>query len=278
MARRTTQSVARCRAAAITMALMAATAANAAPATGRRVFISCPILRNTTLPCWLGQDGVDLYYLGPQGDLTADFYPPQFHHRMLVEGEVSDAPKICGGIVLKNVTASVLPDFDDSCNVMLPAEGYADPPNQRGSGPSGVRGGTPPPQPPRKVAEEAPKPPFAPREFAATFNADSDRKWRQAETAISQAWRYAKATSAQRVEVVGYRAAIRLSNGQVYVEHEAIAADRARATEDALEVLGLPKSAKLVVTWRKAPTPATGTANDAGARRAVIKVIPGAGG
>ena len=92
------------RSATALLALFAAGSASAEAASQTRIFVGCPVLRNTTLPCWMGISAGELYYLGPQGDLGADFYPPEFEHRMLVEGTVSNEPKICGGVVLKPVT------------------------------------------------------------------------------------------------------------------------------------------------------------------------------
>ncbi|HWW21594.1 MAG TPA: hypothetical protein VNZ06_12360, partial [Steroidobacteraceae bacterium] len=94
---------------ATALALLASCLAAAADPGREIVFVGCPILRNTELPCWLGESGGELYYLGAQGDLTSQFYPPQFDHRMLVEGIVSDEARICGGRVLKPVKVSVLP-------------------------------------------------------------------------------------------------------------------------------------------------------------------------
>ena len=101
---------------AAALALCAVTASAAQTPGQRLVFVGCPILRNTEpVPCWLGAYKDQLYYLGPQGDLGAEFYPPQFNHRMLVEGVVSSEHK-CGGAVLTRVRASVLPDIDPTCH------------------------------------------------------------------------------------------------------------------------------------------------------------------
>ena len=54
--------------------------------------------------------------------MSAPVNPPQLGHQVLVEGVVSDEPRICGGIVLKPVVLSVLPELDNSCTTMLPAE------------------------------------------------------------------------------------------------------------------------------------------------------------
>ena|SRR5271170_6242270 len=236
-------------------------------------FVGCPILRNTELPCWLGEYNGDLYFLGPQGDLTAEFYPPEFGHQMLVEGEVAGGPRICGGVVLKAVKVSVLPDLDVACNVMLPADAFPDPPNNRGSGPSGVRGGVAPPPPPRPAPKEY-KPPYTPRVFTANFNADSERLWRQAQIAIEDAARFAGAASASKIEITGYRAAIRLSNGRDYVERSIIAERRAKAVEEALHNVGIPQSARVVVAWRAAAIPYSDAVANPQGRSVSVRVVP----
>jgi hypothetical protein len=255
------------------LALFAAGSASAETIGQTRIFVGCPVLRNTTLPCWMGISGGELYYLGPQGDLGANFYPPEFQHRMLVEGTVSNEPKICGGVVLKPVKVSVLPDVDEACNVMLPAEGYPDPPNNRGSGPSGVRGGHPPPPTPRRPPPEL-TPPFKATTFNATFNADSDRMWRPAQAAINEAARLAIAAKASEVQVTGYRSVIRMSDGQDFVERESVAGDRAKMVEVALRTLGVAQTTRIKVSWRQAPTRADGIEADIAARRVSILVMP----
>jgi outer membrane protein OmpA-like peptidoglycan-associated protein len=245
-----------------------------APSAGTEVvFVSCPILRNTSLPCWLGESDGELYYLGPQGDLTAAFYPPEFRHRMLVEAVIADGPQVCGGIALKSVRVSVLPELDINCNSMLPAAGYPDPPHMRGTGPSGVRGGAAPPPP------ERPKPmefqaPFTARTFTATFNADSERLWQSAQNSIAEAARYAGAAAASRIEITGYRAAMRLSNGLKFIEQDDIAQRRADAVLQALRTIGVPERARLVVNWQRAAVAARSLDENLNARRVSILVVP----
>src|SRR5678815_453279 len=85
-------------------------------------FVSCPIVRDTaSVPCWLAEYDGELYFLTLQTDVSAPVTPPWLGHRVLVEGTVSDEPRICGGVVLKPVHLSVL-DRDASCTTMLPAE------------------------------------------------------------------------------------------------------------------------------------------------------------
>ncbi|CAN5228869.1 hypothetical protein BH11PSE2_BH11PSE2_22280 [soil metagenome] len=255
--------------------VLCAAAASAQTPEQRRVFVGCPILRNTSpVPCWLGEDAGELYYLGPQGDLGAAFYPPQFNHKMLVEGVVTSERK-CGAIVLKNVKTSVLPDLEPTCNITLPAQGYSESTEIRGPGPSGKRG-EPAETRPRPPPPSAPAltPPYAARDFTATFDADTERMWRQAQSAVTEAARYITATKAQAVTVTGYRAAIRLSNGSDFVERDSVGPARAKTVADALRNIGLPAGTKLTVKSEPAPIPSTGAAKDADSRKVVISVSP----
>ena len=94
-----------------------------APTSRAKNFVSCPIVRDTaSVPCWLAEYDGELYFLTLQTDVSAPVTPPWLGHRVLVEGIVSTEPRICGGIVLKPVHLSVLPERDASCNTMLPAE------------------------------------------------------------------------------------------------------------------------------------------------------------
>ncbi len=263
----------------VATAIVALCGATASAQTGKHIaFVSCPILRNTEpVPCWLGEHAGELYYLGPQGDLQAEFYPPQFNHKMLAEG-IATNERYCGGIVLKQAKASVLPDFDATCNVMLPAMGYSERKDLRGPGPSGHR-----PAPGEKAAPEPPRPrppqvqytaPFTPKEFVATFDADTDRMWRSAQGAMNEALRYARAAKAKQITVTGYRAAIKLADGKDFVERESVAMSRAKVIEEAIRTQGLPEGAKLEVKWVTRPSASTGTERDAAARKVVIAVAP----
>lgn len=95
----------------------------AAPPSNHRNFVACPIVRDTdTVPCWLAQYEGQTYFLTIQTDVSSPVNPPWLGHKVLVEGTVSNEPNICGGIVLKPVTLSVMHELDGSCNTILPAE------------------------------------------------------------------------------------------------------------------------------------------------------------
>ena len=107
-------------AAAVALATLAASG-NTPPPTHRN-FVSCPIVQDTkTVPCWMSDYEGERYYLGIQTDVTAEFHPPYLGHKVFVEGTVSAEPRICGGIVLKPVKVSPLPELDGTCNAILPA-------------------------------------------------------------------------------------------------------------------------------------------------------------
>ena len=89
----------------------------------RKNFVSCPIVRDTaSVPCWLTEYEGETYFLTLQTDVSAPVTPPWLGHQVLVEGVVSSEPRICGGVVLKPVHLSVLPERDASCSTILPAE------------------------------------------------------------------------------------------------------------------------------------------------------------
>jgi hypothetical protein len=139
----------------------------------RKNFVSCPIVRDTaSVPCWLSEYDGELYYLTIQSDVTSPVTPPWLGHRVLVEGTVSAEPRICGGIVLKPVHLSVMPEADASCNTMLPAEERYnltfEPP--RPPGPSKGRlafDNAPPPARPAPAAQPSTKEFVVPYDFDA---------------------------------------------------------------------------------------------------------------
>jgi hypothetical protein len=237
------------------------------PPADRRNFVTCPIVRDTrTVPCWLAEFQGELYFLGIQTDTSADRYPPQLGHEVLVEGVVSNGPRICGGIPLKPVTTSVMPELNPACGTILPAEpGIDAPPAERGPGPASERrpAGDPP---------GPPAPPFAARTFVVPFDFDSDIMLLRVTRIVEQAVRYAKAVGPARIEVTGYRGATLLSNGRAVVESPLIAERRATKLGAILRGLGLPSVA---VKWKTIPEPADGV-KDAERRRATVIVTPAA--
>ena len=86
-----------------------------------RNFVACPIVRDTkTVPCFLAEYDGEVYFLGIQQDITAEFHPPQLKHKVLVEGRVEEGPRVCGGIPLKPLSISTFKELDPVCNASLP--------------------------------------------------------------------------------------------------------------------------------------------------------------
>jgi hypothetical protein len=241
------------------------------PPADRRNFVTCPIVRDTkTVPCWLAEFQGELYFLGIQVDTGAEWYPPQLGHEVLVEGAVSSGPRVCGGIPLKPINTSVMPELNGACNTILPAEeGIEAPHSERGPGPSSERRSAAP----RVPAPIEPSPPFTTRTFTIPFDFDNDFMPGRVTRIVDGAVRYAKATSAARVEVTAYRGATLLSNGKTLVESPLIAERRARKLEAILHGLGLPATS-VVTTWKRVAEPADGI-KDPETRRATIVVRPG---
>lgn len=241
---------------------------NVAPQAGDHInFISCPLVRDTYVPCWLAEHDGELYYLGPQGDLGAEFYPPQLGHKALVEGVVSDQPRICGGVVLDPVKVSALPEIDVSCNTILPAAGHDNPPHHRTPGPSNSGHSER-----RRTEEPAPVPPFEAREFSVIFSFDVGQHLVSRNTRpVVAAARYAEAVKARKVEVVGYRAGALLSNGQSLKEREDIAQLRAEMVRNMLIHAGVDDS---LIQMEFVDVGAPDGVNDFEQRRVAITVVP----
>jgi hypothetical protein len=238
----------------------------------RRNFVSCPIVRDTaSVPCWLAEDDGELYFLTIQSDVTSPVTPPWLGHRVLVEGTVSAEPRICGGIVLKPVHLSVMPEPDASCNTMLPAEERYnltfEPP--RPPGPSKGRlafDNAPPPPPPSPGALPATKEFVVPYDFDALVGFNHAR-------VLTEVLEFARAVNAREIEIVGYRGAVRLSNGQLMSEEVDMGERRAKQLAMLLQGATL-KSPSYNVTWRDESARAAGV-DDYAIRRAVITVRAG---
>jgi outer membrane protein OmpA-like peptidoglycan-associated protein len=259
---------------AAAIALLMAFGAGAAEAAEQHLnFVTCPILRDTkTVPCWLAEYNGEVYYLGIQQDAAAEFYPPFLGHKVLAEGVVSDEPRICGGVVLKPVHISNLPELDPTCNTMLPVEDkYTVPFAVRGPGPN------PKPSLNRRVggapAQPAAKGPFSKTSFTVYYDFDTDWANRWARV-LGDAATLAKASNAAEVQVTAYRASVKLSDGQDLAERRDIAERRARRLEQTFEDLGIPASV-IRVTWKDDPAQGDGQ-EDYKLRRAEITVTPGA--
>jgi len=214
----------------------------------QRNFVACPFVRDTrTVPCFLAEYEGETYYLAVQQDISADQYPPQLLHEVLVEGTITPGPRVCGGIPLSPVKLSVLPEVNPACNTILPAEpGIEAPPTRRPAGPSTRQAPVIPTAPP--AAPERPAPPFTEREWKVLYDFDSAFLYSRDTRAVNQAADYAVAAKAKRIDIVARRGATLLSNGKTLVESEAIAAQRAERVAALLRGLGAdPVSLKVQV-------------------------------
>lgn len=233
---------------------------------GSLAFISCPIVRDTsTVPCWLSEYDGQLYYLGIQTDVSAKFNPPSLGHKVLVEGVVSKEPGICGGRVLEPVTVSVLPELSPECNTMLMAEPRYELPFEppRPPGPSKGRLAFDYPAPPAK-----PAPPFQVKVFTVPYDFDGMVTF-QTPRSLTPALQYAQDVNAKRVEITGYRAGVRLSDGEIATEREGVGRARADQIVELLKGAGLSHP-KYVVSAKE-----DAQIGGPELRRVTITIIPG---
>jgi hypothetical protein len=202
---------------------------SAATGATSRNFLACPVIRDTsTVPCWLAEHDGELYYLGSQGSTSSAFYPPQLLHEVLVEATVGTGPRICGGVPLINVEVSVPPEINRACNTILPAE-------------------------PAYVAPASPAAPIprfsdATREFHVLYDFDSDYLTLHTTRVILEAVRIAGQVSPSRIEVIGARSGVLLSNGTTLTEDAVFGRQRAEKLAVILRGLGLDGT-PIQVTW-----------------------------
>jgi outer membrane protein OmpA-like peptidoglycan-associated protein len=250
-------------------AMLSTSSFAAKPPDDHRNFIACPIVRDTSsVPCWLAEHEGELYFLTLQTDVSAPVTPPWLGHKVLVEGVATDEPRICGGIVLKPVVLSVLPEVDQSCNTQLPAEERYDltfePP--RPPGPSKGRLAFDP----QSVAAPSDAPTGA-KTFNITFDFDGMISFRHP-IFLMEVMDYAKKVQAKRIEIVGHRGATLLSNGETVTEKEGIARQRAQQIAELLQGAGLT-GPRYDVKWRERPERPDGV-EDHSSRRVTVVVKP----
>ena len=270
------------RVAHIVFACCASTAAAAGPKAGDFLsFVSCPIVRDTkSVPCWLAEYEGETYFLTLQTDVSAPVNPPWLGHKVLVEGEVTGEPGICGGRVLKPLTLSVMPELDAACNTILPAEDRYnltfEPPRPPGPSRGRLAFGDPTPA---GGAQPGGNPPGSPvvantaTAFTLQYEFDGLVVFRHAQ-ALQKILDAVRASRARELRITGYRSASRLSNGTLMRERAEIGRERAEQIRTLLEGAGLD-GVTYTLQWRdlsKRPAGAAGAAN----RRA--EVVIGGGG
>jgi len=251
-------------------ALMTAAGAADKPGAAQRNFVSCPIVRDTqTVPCWLSEYDGELYYLGIQTDVSAEFHPPFLGHKVLVEGVLKDGPRICGGLVLDPVKVSPLAEADGSCNTILPAEDrYTVPFAPRPPGPSGGRlafdpgpGGARPQPPPLE----------GPQEFVLYYDFDMLVGGRHA-SVLARILDYATKSAKPRITITGYRGATLLSDGTTMTESEDLPTLRADEVASLLTRAGLAARSMRTEASSELETPDGD--RDWQSRRTVVRVEP----
>ncbi len=252
--------------AGIVLSLCASGAVAAAPAAHRN-FVACPIVRDTkTVPCWLAEYEGETYFLTLQTDVSAPVNPPWLGHKVLVEGVVSDEPRICGGIVLKPVALSVMQELDGSCSTMLPAEDRYEltfePPRPPGPSRGRLAYGDPVPRDAAATGGVA-------RTFNLQYEFDGTVVFRHAPM-LQQILDHVRQSKATEIQITGFRSASRLSNGQTMVERENIARQRAEQIRELLQGAGLT-DVKYRLEWKDIAKRANGV-DDALNRRAEVIV------
>jgi hypothetical protein len=194
-------------------------------------FVTCPIVRDTkTVPCWLAEYNGEIYYLGNQGGVAQDFYPPQLNHEVLVEGTIAEGPRVCGGIPLRPVKTSVFLEINRACNTILPVEdGIEAPERAPGRGPvSWVRSD-------------------GPSDVTLYFDFDNDFLSLHTTTAVQRIAEQFQQTKASAIEVQAFRGSSKLSNGNMLVEQPGTAENRATKIREILEGLGVPIASLRVI-------------------------------
>jgi hypothetical protein len=190
--------------------------------------------------------------------------PPWLGHRVLVEGVVSDEPRICGGVVLKPVALSVMQELDASCNTMLPAEDRYDltfePPRPPGPSRGRLSFGDPNMKP---QAEST----ALPHTFELQYEFDGKVMFRHAQ-ALQKILAFVRQSGATRLTITGYRAASLLSNGERMLEQREIGQRRAEQIAELLEGAGLT-DVRYEMQWKDVVSDADGI-NDATLRRVEV--------
>ncbi|MEO8313825.1 MAG: hypothetical protein ABI645_03425 [Pseudomonadota bacterium] len=257
-----------------TLALVVPSMLLAAPPPGTRLsFVSCPIIRDTrSVPCWLSDYQSERYYLTIQSDVSAEVQPPLMGHQVLVEGIVSDAPQICGGVVLSQVHLSAMPELDANCREELPADDrYVIDFNPRPPGPSGGKlafaaDPSTTNAPPRAAAPPA----SGPQKIDVYFDFDKGVSFRHPAALVS-ILNAARRGDAKRVRITGVRGAHRLSNGMLL--QEASETGRRRAEDVARLLKGAGLTLPADVSWVSGEKDADGV-DDWRSRRVTVELLP----
>ena len=219
-------------------------------------FVTCPIVRDTkTVPCWLAEYRGETYYLGIQGGVAQDFYPPQMNHEVLVEGVIVEGPRVCGGIPLKPVKTSVILEINRACNTILPVEDGIEAPERTLSR-----------DPVSWVRTDSP------RDTTIFFDFDNDFLSLHTVNAVQRMADQVRQLKAAEIQVVSFRGSSKLSNGTIMTEQSAIAASRADKVREILIGLELPATTVKVQVVNDARQP--DGVNDPWSRKITLSIKP----
>jgi hypothetical protein len=226
-----------------------------APLHGQNLsFVTCPVVRDTmTVPCWLAEYNGETYYLGNQGGVAQDFYPPQLNHEVLVEGVIAEGPRVCGGVPLRPVKTSVLLEINRACSTILPVEDGIDAPERS------------PSRDPVSWVRSA-----GPADVTIFFDFDNDFLSLHTTTAVQRIAEQFQRTGASSIDVTAFRGASKLSNGTIMVEQPLIAAARAAKVREILVGLGIPQASVKVTVISAAAAP--DGVNDPWSRKVTLSV------
>ena len=219
-------------------------------------FVTCPIVRDTpTVPCWLAEYRGETSYLGNQGGVAQDFYPPQLNHEVLVEGVIAEGPRVCGGIPLRPVKTSVLLEINRACTTILPAEDGIEAPQRAPAG-----------DPVSWVRADGP------RETSIFFDFDSDFLSLHTVNAVQRMADQFRQSKASEIQVASFRGSSKLSNGNIMTEQTGVAAARAAKVREILIGLGVPSAAVKVQIVNDVRQP--DGINDPWSRKVTLSVRP----
>jgi hypothetical protein len=250
---------------------------------GQRItFVACPYMRDSDpTPLWFADYDGKTYFLRAQQNLSAAVRHPQLKHRVLVEGIISPEPTVGNGIVLNPLRLSVLPEVDVACDRLLPADGSKidNPKRPPGPGVDGVARETGAERGRQNAArlwaiDYKPDPVEREiKEFVIPFDFDGGIGAYTSYGQVVAAAKYARDVEASKVEIVGYRSSVLLSNGQTLVERAGVEKDRAETVTTIFN--DYPFAPGTVVTrWDSAPRAADGKA-DFDKRTVSVIVTPG---
>jgi hypothetical protein len=218
-------------------------------------FVTCTIVRDTAAaPCWLAEYMGETYFLGVQGGVAQDFYPPQLNHQVLVEGAVAGGPRVCGGRPLRPVKISVMLELDRTCNTILPAE-------------DGIEGPTGPGARTNSWVRNE-----DPGNTTLFFDFDHDFLSLHVTRAIQQVVSHFEQSKASMIEVAAHRGSSKLSNGTVMVEKAGVVRERAAKVREILIGLGIPEAAIQVQPFNESYMP--DGINDPWSRKVTLSVKP----